>query len=517
MLAKDIDFNVDIVVPINSKTKNSKKEKHNYIAELLNSQKILINNDVEEKEFFKFLKELNINTEKGYLSLMIKKNKTQRWSLDINEIEQLEKVQGVQDFYCTLNTLYCQGRHTDKYINKLNAFYVDLDYYNIPELQGLTATQVVGILEQELDYPEPTFYVDSGRGLYIIWLLQNTYATQASKKYWKKIEKLLIELFQPYGSDPKASNVGRVFRLIGSKNSKSGKVVKLIQSPNYYNNYNNSAEIKRYEMFEIAEFFWGIQEKELFVDDILQQKEEKKPKKRKTTTKITQLKNTYTLNCFRCDDLETLVELRKNNNCYETGYRENLLFLYRLHLLYTKIEPTIALEKVLALNNKLPLPLDIKEVTKATENAEKIGQRYIELTNSYKEDIGMSLNQFLSSNGAYIFKNDTIIKYLNITPEEQYYLRTIIGPEEKNNRRICQNQEYYSKNSDKIKKERNKKYKQELKEEGKQSRDQKNKKLRKEIKKLINEGKTQKEIANILGLGIATIKRHIKAIKENNL
>lgn len=511
MLAKDIDFNVDIVVPI-----NSKKIKHNYIAELLNSNKTIITDDVEEKEFYKFLRELNINTEKGYLSLMIKKNKTQRWSLDIDEIEQLEKVQGIEDFYCTLNTLYCQGRHTDKYINKLNAFYVDLDYYNIKELEGLSAVQVVGLLEQELDYPEPTFYVDSGRGLYIIWLLQNTYATSSSKKYWKKIEKMLIDLFKDYGSDAKASNVGRVFRLIGSINSKSGKVVKLIQSPNYYNNYNNSAEIKRYEMFEIAEFFWGIQEKELFVDDILQQKEEKKPKKRKTTTKITQLKNTYTLNCFRCDDLETLVELRKNNNCYEIGYRENLLFLYRLHLLYTKIEPTVALEKVLTLNNKLPLPLDTEEVTKATASAEKIGQRYIELTNNYKDDCGISLNQFLSNNGAYIFKNETIIKYLNITPEEQYYLRTIIGPEEKANRRMYQNQEYYNKNKDKISKYKSKEYKKKMKDEGKKTRDQQNKEKQKQIKKLLESGKTQQEIANILGLGIATIKRHIKAIKENN-
>ena len=190
--------------------------------------------------------------------------------------------------------MYHVGLHSGKSVHKLNAMLVDLDYYKINAFKDLNAEQIIGLLEQELDYLTPSYYIDSGRGLYIIWLLEDTYATRKSKSYWTKIEKTLIEVFKNFGADEKVHDVARVIRIIGSVNSKTGKEVRVIESPYLL----NGSVAKRYEMGDIAEYFWGS--RELFYDNKTKEKKQvKKSKKRKQTKKIIQIKNTYTLHWNR--------------------------------------------------------------------------------------------------------------------------------------------------------------------------------------------------------------------------
>lgn len=500
----------------------AKKLKHNYIAEKLYApiKEVDITSenfecrDITEQDFYKYMQTLH-NGKNGYVSLLKVIGKDgQRWSLNVNELEKLNLFEEEENLYCSVNTLYAPGRHSGKYANKLNALIIDLDYYNVPTLKGLSAEQVIGLLEGEKDYPTPSFYIDSGRGLYIIWLLENTYATTASKKYWKAIEKTLISVFSDYGADEKVHDIARVLRLVGSTNGKTGKKVRLVDSPNYksISPFNN---VERYELGDIAEYFWGA--REIYEH---KKKEPIKRKKRKQTQKVIQLKNTFTLNYNRYKDLETLVDLRADKK--EEGCREYLLFLYRLNLLYCNIEPKVALEMTLALNNRLALPLDEEEVTNATGNAEGVAEVYHRLLGNYKDTYDISLSQHLYNGGAYIYTNKTIIKELKINEEEQTHLLTIIGTGEKKIRKGKRNkiyyqenkdiyEKYYQENKDKIKSD----YQNKLKLEGKLTRAEQNEIKREEIKSLLNQGKKQKEISDILDIGIATVKRHIKAIKDN--
>lgn len=457
----------------------------------------------------KYITALNSDTNSNeknisYVSIFDLKHK-ERWSLNVKEAYKLDAFANIDDVYCSVNSLYCPGRHTSKYIKKLNAIFLDLDYYNIPELQGLSAEQVIGLMESELDYPIPSFYIDSGRGLYVVWILNSTYATLGSKKFWKKLEKDMIEYFKDFGADPKCADVARVLRVIGSKNSKNNSTVKILGSPNF-EEVSDFKKFKKYEMRDFAEFLWGTATKDIFVSA-----EQKTKKKRKQTNKVIQIKNTYTLNYYRYKDLEMIVELRQGTEM--AGCREKLLFLYRLNMLYCRMDPAAALQKTLALNSQFKDPLGEDEVIDATANAEGIGQVYLRLSDNYKDEWDISLNQHLYNGGAYIYKNSTIIKELGITEEEQRHLKTIIGPTIKKERKDLQNKEYYIEN----KKEISKKYKQKIKENGKLTRDQKNNQIRKQIKELLDKGKTQTEIANILSLNRKTIQRHIKNIKENNL
>lgn len=482
----------------------AKKLKKNYIAQKLYTKKEFECNDITEEEFYKYMEVLHTN-ENGYVSLLkVNKGKAERWSLDVNTMAQLDLFQTEKDFYCSVNTLYAPGRHSGKYVTKLNALIVDLDYYNVPELKGLSAEQVIGLLEGEKDYPEPSFYIDSGRGLYIIWLLENTYATTASKKYWKAIEKTLISAFSDYGADEKVHDIARVLRLVGSTNGKTGKKVRIVESPNYYN-ISQFNKVERYELGDIAEYFWGA--REIYEH---KNKEPIKRKKRKQTQKVIQLKNTYTLNYSRYKDLETLVDLRADKK--EEGCREYLLFLYRLNLLYCNIEPPVALEMTLALNNRLPLPLEEEEVINATGNAEGIAEVYNRLRNNYKDTFDISLNQHLYNGGAYIYTNKTIIKELKITEEEQTHLITIIGTGEKKIRKDKRNKIYYEENKEYYQKL----YQDKLKSEGKLTRAEKNEIKRAEIKSLLEQGLSQRQIAQKLNMSVSTVNTHIKHIKAEH-
>lgn len=495
------------------KTKKPKL-KHNYIKRKLSLVETIDDyklEEISEKDFFKYMNVLHDN-EDGYVSLFKKaKGVEQRWSLSLNELEKLDIFQDERNFYYSVNTIFVPGKHSTKYIHKLNAFIIDLDYYKVKGFEELTATQIVALLEGEKDYPEPSFYIDSGRGLYIIWLLENTYGTTASKRYWKKIEKTLIEIFSDYGVDTKVSDCARVLRLIGSKHSITGRTVKLVQSPYRSTSTIDFDNVIRYEMGDIADYFWGC--RELCKADKKPKKKKKKKKKSKQT-KVIQIKNTYTLNYNRCRDIETLVELRADKK--EKGWREKLLFLYRLNLLYSHTEPQVALDMTLALNNKLGLPLDDDEVISSTSNAEGISEVYHRLMDNYEDTYDISLNKHLSNGGAYIYSNETIIEELEITDEEQSKLTTIIGDNEKKIRKDNRNKEYYEENKIELNLKKKEKYQEKLKSNGKLTRAEQNEIIRAEIKSLLEEGKKQQEIADILGVNVRTVKRHIKAIKDNN-
>lgn len=511
------------------------KYKHNYIEAKLISNKKYKTSIITEKEFYKYLEILH-NAEKGFISLMKahSKDNVERWSLNIKEVEQLDTFQGDNEFYCSVNTLVAPGKHSGKYVIKLNALFADLDYYNNPDFKDLTAEQMVGLLEQELDYPTPSFYVDSGRGLYIIWLLESTFATNRSKKFWQRIEDSIINLFKEFSIDPKVRDLARVLRLLGSKNSKSNRFVKLIESPLMASNSTLDNPL-RYELSDFAEFFWGdksLLEKVIPIDNTKKTKSKGKNKSKRiksNTKKVTQIRNTYSLNSLRYMDLEKLVELRADR--VEDGWREHLLFLYRLNLLYSKVEPEIALNMTLALNSKLGIPMDTEEVIAMTSNTEEVAKVYHRLMKTFEErtNESVTLSQHMYNGGAYLYKNTTIIKMLDITLEEQMHLDIIISPEEKRRRKNIKNaidyknnkeyhqdyyKEYYQENKEDISKYNKEKYKEKLKSQGKLSREEQNKIKRAKIKSLMEQGLSQRQIAKEIGLSVGNVNKHIKAIKE---
>lgn len=477
------------------------KQNKNIIA-----TKIYSKNNINEIDFdLKFYLNLMYKeqADNNYISLLKKfYGRAYRWGINTNELDLLQKFVNENNFYLSVNEFFRPDKATQKYLKRLNAFYIDLDYYNVKELKDLTVEQIIGQIEYDLDYPQPSFYVDSGKGLYIFWLLEKTVATKKSIKYWKMVQSSLISLFESYGADKKVKDATRVLRQVSSKNGKTGRKVKLLLN-------SGVDDVRRYEISDIAGYLWGYEEKEK-----TKKKTKSKVKKvKQKDKKIIALKTIQTLHYNRKLDLEKLVEIRKNLK----GHREQLLFLYRLQLSMMNFSKEDSLKATLELNSKMTEPLEEEEVINATKSAEDNAEVYLRLKEKFDENLGITLNQYLSMNGVYLYKNSTIIKELDITQSEQKLMKILIGTEEKEIRKKKRNKIYYKENKEYHQKYYQKYYEIKRKSKGKLSRAEQNEIIREKIKSLLNQGFTQKEIALKLDATTRTVRNHIKYMKENGI
>ncbi|HHT97695.1 MAG TPA: hypothetical protein GXZ90_07360, partial [Clostridiales bacterium] len=379
-------------IPYQVNASTPARKKNNWVANKLDEDYEI--KDIRTTDLFKYMNLLHCPQEGSYMSLLKKYNKddtehAQRWSLSTGEIEQLQRFENEGEFYCSVNSFFCPGRHSGKYIKRLNALFIDLDYYNIPELKDLSAAEVFDKIRNEIDFPKESFVISSGAGLYIIWLLETTYSTTKSKKYWSKIEQMLIDRFAPYGADARVKDPARVLRVLGTKNSKNDATVQIISSKDVLENP------LRYELSDFSDFFDAGNGTSIKVRPKIVKK---KPKQ------IFRLKNLLTLNYARTTDIEKLVELRSKQS--QEGHREHLLFLYRLHLLYANVSESQSLEMALTLNNRLYDPLDDNEIIDKTACVTQYADNYKNFLAKYTRDAG-SLNDYLSSNNCYIYKNIT--------------------------------------------------------------------------------------------------------------
>lgn len=488
-----------------------KLNKHNYVASVLNSDKNFeINNDYD---LYRYLEELHLNLdERSYISLF-KLSDKKRWSVGQNDWNKLIRFVGEEDFYCSVNSLNVPGKHSTKYVNRLNAVIIDLDYYNIEHLKGLSASQIINLIEEDVDFPTPSFYVDSGRGLYIMWLLETTYATTKSKKYWRMIEETLIEQFKDFGADTKVKDPARVLRVVGTTNSKSGRRVKLITS--------NKDNVIRYELSDIATYYWGIQK-----DKQVLEKPKTVIKSNSKKDKITTIKTIMNLHYSRTLDIEKLLELRAGVN--QKGIRETLLFIYRLQLLFCNFDEEMSLKMCFELNKKFADPIHEERIVSQTQSAVENAKVYFRLKDKYDDSFSMSLNEYLGANGVYLFRNSTIIKNLKISEEEMKHMITLINRDEKKRRKNIKNKEFYNENKDyyeeyylknkkKIKEKNKNRYKEKLKEEGKLTKEQQLQEDYKKIKDLLVKGLKYEDISSQLLISESTVKRRIKKMKESGL
>ena len=337
--------------------------------------------------------------EKQYINALHGSSKGWITKAEINEVfkqwhyKHLELIQ--QDFrgdnlYISINTFYSTYRRLE-YLKELKAQFIDLDIYNT----GFTKDQVLMNLDENYfnkSIPRPNFIIDSGRGLYLIWLI-NAVPSKALP-LWKAVEEYLYSVLKPLGADRQALDATRVLRVPGSVNSKSGSVVEILEEYDYI-----------YDLREIQNNY---------LPELKPNKNKKgRPKK---TVFIFRERSLY---YARIQDITKLCELRE----YDLkGHRELILFLYRYYLCYFTEDVEEALKDVLELNRQFIQPLSESEAIRATRSAETV---YIKKEKQYK------------------YKNDTLIDLLDISEEEQRHMSTIISKNEYKRRHNEQEKKRY--------------------------------------------------------------------------
>lgn len=131
-----------------------------------------------------------------------------------------------QSSFLTLHRFW-KGRRGE-HLAALNAFYVDLDYFNAPQWRGKSPDEVQAVYSAHLlatGMPKPSIFLHTGRGVAAIWLLDET--PVAALPRWQAAMGALIEFSASFGVDKRCQDSSRIFRIPGTTNEKSGKVVRV--------------------------------------------------------------------------------------------------------------------------------------------------------------------------------------------------------------------------------------------------------------------------------------------------
>lgn len=292
-----------------------------------------------------------------------------------------------ENLYISLNTFYSTYRRIE-YLKELKAQFIDLDIYKT----GLTKEQILMNLEADhfnKSIPRPNLIIDSGRGLYLIWLINSV--PSKALPLWKAVEEYLYSVLKPFGADRQALDPTRVLRVPGSINSKSNTKVEIIEQYDYL-----------YDLREIQ-------------NEFLPELDENRTKKKGRPSKKVFIHRERSLYYARIQDIIKLCELRE----YDLeSHRELILFLYRYYLCSFLEDTQKALEDVLELNREFISPLRETEVIRATRSAERV---------------------YLSQEKKYRYKNKTLIELLDITELEETYMTTIISDKEFKRRKNIRN------------------------------------------------------------------------------
>ena len=438
----------------------------------------------------------------GFITIAVKKdNSFLQYHYKIQSLKaNIGKALSIEDvnIYVSPNSYFKPYRRIEN-IRKLNALYIDIDFYNSKHYKNSSYDGVKYILEHDYfgkTVPEPSFIINTGRGMAVYWLIEPV--PYQALPLWNGIQKYLLRELKDVGADPKSVDSARIMRLAGSINQKN-KVKAEIEIHNDY----------IYSLREIQENY--LPELTPYVKNPMHKQKGRK-------AKVVKLYNMFSLHHARLLDLIKLQELRegycRNNDglLIEHGQRELMCFLYRYWSNCFTGDMDKALEDTLEFNSNFKKPLSNKEVENITESANRAYEEWLlndfNLVKNKKGEVDAAtkakLKKVIGKSNiyktlGYNYKNVTLIDLLCIMDEEMKELCTIIHNKEKR-RRDYSNRKVKRRN-----------------ETGLNKREIEKEKKKIAIEALLNRGLSYRAIENELGLSHKTVQIYAKEIRENLL
>lgn len=438
-----------------------------------------------------------------------------------------------EDMYMSIHTYFLNNRKV-KSLWKLNTLFLDLDYYKLDEYKDYTAEQLISKMRNEglFDSLEPSFFIDSGNGLYIFYLLD--FLPAQAYNVWRKVEQALVKKFSNYNADAKATLGSQICRIPGTINPRTGRRVNIIWNKECVEVDETglkwcSDNIKRYKLYDVIDilaeekFLKTKEEIERAKEQTQEKRKEKNTKqKNKAKDKVKdnsnlnfEYKSFKSTNQARLRDFDVLANTWRTE---ENSLREFLCFLYRLHSLYLYRNTEMALNSTLAFNSRFISPLDEEEVITATESVEEAFETYNKVKKLQRDlhkkkknnepihHIQEQINYLRSQQyglytGCYLYTKEKLIEELSITKDEmeKLDLNNLLDENIKNSKRAEKKRKQY-----KEQKEREKK-------EGKLSKREENKRakeeLRAKIKDLRAKGLKRADIISKLNITVDIYKK----------
>lgn len=398
---------------------------------------------------------LKLEYDLGYTHIVQAINKNMKRIGAYSPIEiDIDEYKDKKDIYYTPNTFNSPIKRQRNYLWQLHRFYIDIDHKK--GTRAIESFEVVGAIEQLVEnkkIPEPTEYINSGRGIHVYWDIANCHIMLLD--LWEKIENYLFNQVKEIEKDIKNIEVDK----------RATDPTRLLRLPGTINSKDNS---KCYSMLKREDNIYNIFDlKKAYI------KPNKAYKKNKSTIAYLPTKNLYTLNKSRLEDFKAIVSLR---NGEVKGYRNTLIMFYSYHY---RLINEITVEELINItkefNKSFREPYKIRELISVCRSVNRTVKHF-------QED---------ESKG-YKFTNKYIIDALDISELEQRKLLTIISTDEK----------YRRKNIKRNAARRN--------EEGLTSRQQQKRDLITKVKELKQQGLKQVEIAEKLGRTKGTVSKYLK-------
>ncbi|MGM7637618.1 AsnC family protein [Bacillus sp. Hm123] len=324
----------------------------------------------------------------------------------LNDLKELiaEANKRRRDVYLSLNA-FEYGSRTAQSLKQIRNIGVDIDCYKL-NISVESAIEEVQKLILDVKIPNPNLLIHSGRGIQLIYSISGG-ASPKMAFLSQYITTQFISELKHLGADTSGTDVTRVFRLPYSVNSKNGKQVKV-----------DMWRTLEYSLEELYSYCTPLERR-------------RKPSKQRKGNLVTipskkGIKNLYSLNTARKNDLETLVALRKGD--IEKRNVLTYIYAYTVALILKNKEATLGF--AYQLNDKLAAPQLVKEVTRTAGNAYDDALQFFE--EFTKRDFKMWYRNMDGIKRP--MKNGTIIEELDITLEEMKHFSTLIDAQEKQER-----------------------------------------------------------------------------------
>lgn len=351
---------------------------------------------------------LKLEYDLGYTHIVQAINKNMKRIGAYSPIEiDIDEYKDKRDIYYTPNTFNSPIKRQRNYLWQLHRFYIDIDHKK--GTRAIESFEVVGAIEQLVEnkkIPEPTEYINSGRGIHVYWDIANCHIMLLD--LWEKIENYLFN--QVKGIEKDIENI--------EVDKRATDPTRLLRLPGTINSKDNS---KCYSMLKREDNIYNIFDlKKAYI------KPNKAYKKNKSNIAYLPTKNLYTLNKSRLEDFKAIVSLR---NGEVKGYRNTLIMFYSYHYrLINEITVEELIDITKEFNKSFREPYKIRELISVCRSVNRTVKHF-------QED---------ESKG-YKFTNKYIIEALDISEKEQRKLLTIISTDEKyrrnNERRTPRNKE----------------------------------------------------------------------------
>ena len=418
------------------------------------------------------------------------------------------------DTFFTIN-LFKKRSRKQEFLRWINAVYIDCDFKD-PTLSAADKVALAKKVCLEKVGFLPSIITSSGNGLHLYFLFTSPIKASGLVR-WKLVQKEFCARLQEIHADPKALDASRVLRLPGTINTKNNTRCSVVY---FTRDKNDSDIVQRYSFDELADKVLPVERiviknrrkaKAERQAEYLKKKAKREQQNKENLEKIlkslhaknakagadselSQKMKMLSTNVMRYTDLMTLLYMRsKATGVVPKGARNELLFWI---MNFACLAELVNSKKFYAEAEKIAKKIDCCWDYESNGNLSTLYGKLLQ------HEQGKTIKVFNRDFPTlYTPKNDTLIRRLIITDDEQNHLKTLISSEKLKER-----------NKSKVKQRREK----QRRDKGIMSREEylqrKNDKIK--LVEYFKNFMTTKEMIKFLGFSRSSIYSYLKEIKN---